>query len=248
MSVTYTTTHSNAGSLTDWTRPGIKPASSWILLAKFRFHWAVMGTHLFFFGGGGGKGTKFDVLLKKVSSYLFKKKHGICYKQQGRISRCCTLGKDPAFSLCQCQFDPWPGALCESLALLQLCGKGHNSGSDLLPGLGISVCCGCSQKRKNKTQTFFIIANHFLWILGTDSVLSILFFCLFAFYRAASTAYGGSQARGLIRAGATSLSHSHSNTRSKLCVWPTPQLPAILNPLSEARDQTHNFMVPSLIR
>ena len=31
-SVTYTTAHSNAESLTHWTRPGIEPASSWILV------------------------------------------------------------------------------------------------------------------------------------------------------------------------------------------------------------------------
>ena len=30
MSVTYTTAHSNARSLTHWLRPGIKPASSWV--------------------------------------------------------------------------------------------------------------------------------------------------------------------------------------------------------------------------
>ena len=30
-SVTYTTAHSNAGSLTHWARPGIEPVSSWIL-------------------------------------------------------------------------------------------------------------------------------------------------------------------------------------------------------------------------
>ena len=29
---TYTTAHSNAGSLTHWMRPGIEPASSWILI------------------------------------------------------------------------------------------------------------------------------------------------------------------------------------------------------------------------
>ena len=31
-SATYTTAHSNAGSLTHWARPGIEPASSWILI------------------------------------------------------------------------------------------------------------------------------------------------------------------------------------------------------------------------
>ena len=32
MSVTYTTAHDNAGSLTHWARPGIEPMSSWILV------------------------------------------------------------------------------------------------------------------------------------------------------------------------------------------------------------------------
>ena len=89
----------------------------------------------------------------------------------------------------------------------------------------------------------------------------ILFFCLFAF-SAAPMAYGGSQARG--------------SNQSYSC-WPTTteselQLLAyynratatldprhvcdihhsswqcrILNPLSKARDQTHNLMVPSRI-
>ena len=44
--------HSNTGSLTHWTRPGVKPASSKILVG-FLTHWATMGTlfksHLIFF-------------------------------------------------------------------------------------------------------------------------------------------------------------------------------------------------------
>ena len=54
-----------------------------------------------------------------------------------------------------------------------------------------------------------------------------LFFCLF---RAAPAAYGGSQDRHHIRATAAGLHHSYSNARSKLCLWPTPQLMATLNP------------------
>ena len=56
------------------------------------------------------------------------------------------------------------------------------------------------------------------------------FFCLFAFSRAAPVAYGGSQTRGLIGAVAAGLCHSHSNTRSKLRLWPTLQLTATLDP------------------
>ena len=50
--------------------------------------------------------------------------------------------------------------------------------------------------------------------------------CLFS---AAFAAYGGSQARSLIGAVATGLHHSHSNTGSKLCLRPTPQLRAMLH-------------------
>ena len=56
------------------------------------------------------------------------------------------------------------------------------------------------------------------------------FFCLFAFSRAASAAYGDSQARGLIGAIATSLHQSHSNAGSELRLQPTPQLTATPDP------------------
>ena len=42
-SATYTTTHSNAGSLTHWAGPGIEPATSWFLL-RFVNHCAMTGT------------------------------------------------------------------------------------------------------------------------------------------------------------------------------------------------------------
>ena len=65
-------------------------------------------------------------------------------------------------------------------------------------------------------------------------------------------AYGGSHARGLIGAVAAGLHQSHSNAGSELCLQPTPQLNSwqrrILNPLSNARDQTLNLMLPSWIR
>ena len=70
-------------------------------------------------------------------------------------------------------------------------------------------------------------------------------FCLF---RAAPSAYGGFQARGLIGATALGLYQRHSNARSEPRLWPTPQLTAAPDPqLSKARDQTCNLMVPSLI-
>ena len=54
-----------------------------------------------------------------------------------------------------------------------------------------------------------------------------MYVCLF---RATPVAYGSSQARDPIRAVATGLCQSHSNTRSELCLRPTPQLTAMPDP------------------
>ena len=56
------------------------------------------------------------------------------------------------------------------------------------------------------------------------------FFCLFAISWASPPAYGGSQARGLIRAVAAGLRQSHSNSGSEQGLQPTPQLTATLDP------------------
>jgi len=60
--------------------------------------------------------------------------------------------------------------------------------------------------------------------------LILFFFCLFAFSWAAPTVYGGSQARGLFGAVATSLHQSHSNVGSEPRLQPTPQLTATQDP------------------
>ena len=62
MSATYITAHSNATSLTHWARPGIKPASSWILV---RFITAEPQQELLLLLC---KATKFNV-RHKVQSY-----------------------------------------------------------------------------------------------------------------------------------------------------------------------------------
>ena len=56
--------------------------------------------------------------------------------------------------------------------------------------------------------------------------LFIYFVVFLLFLWAASAAYGGSQARGLIGAVATSLRQSHSNAGSEPRLQPTPQLTA----------------------
>ena len=56
------------------------------------------------------------------------------------------------------------------------------------------------------------------------------FFVFFAFSRATPSAYGSSQARGLIGAVAASLNQSHSNAGSEPRLRPTPQLTATPDP------------------
>ena len=63
--------------------------------------------------------------------------------------------------------------------------------------------------------------EHFIFYL-----FIYLCICLFAISSAAPVAYGGSQARGPIRAVATSLHQSHSNVGSEPRLQPTPQLTA----------------------
>ena len=66
-----------------------------------------------------------------------------------------------------------------------------------------------------------------------------LFVCLL--FRAALTAYGGSQARGLIRATAASPHHRHSNAGSEPCLQTTPQLMATPDPQPTERGQGLNL-------
>ena len=78
--------------------------------------------------------------------------------------------------------------------------------------------------------------------------LHFLFYFIFVFM-VALMAYGGSQARGPIRAVATGLHHGSSE--SELHLQPTPQLTAMPDhgsPPSEARDQTHILMDVSQVR
>ena len=65
----------------------------------------------------------------------------------------------------------------------------------------------------------------------TEQILSFYsLFLFFVFSGATPAAYGGSQARGLIRAIAAGLHHSHSHTRSELHLRPIPQLTATPDP------------------
>ena len=71
-----------------------------------------------------------------------------------------------------------------------------------------------------------------MYMVGKKKKLlnKFFFFLVSCLFRATPMAYGGSQAGGLIRAVATGLRQSHSNTGSELCLRPTPQLMATLDP------------------
>ena len=72
----------------------------------------------------------------------------------------------------------------------------------------------------------------------------IVFFCslFFSFiFRAALMTYGSSRARGQIRAAAGGLHHNHSHTGYELCLWPTPQLSAMLDPQRTEQGQGSNL-------
>ena len=73
------------------------------------------------------------------------------------------------------------------------------------------------------------------------SFFFFFFFFVFCVFRASHMAYGGSQARGIIRAVAASLRQSCSNARSEPCLWPTPQLTAMLDPQPTERGQGSNL-------
>ena len=70
--------------------------------------------------------------------------------------------------------------------------------------------------------------EHPIW--GKYGWIVICLFVCFLLFRAAPLAYGGSQARGPIRATAAGLHHSHSISGSEPCLQPIPQLTAVLEP------------------
>ena len=125
----------------------------------------------------------------------------------------------------RCKSQIW----CRSIVL-----QAGSCSSTLTPSPVTSICHTCSSKKKKKKMNGSLLSclfvNHFKnlgrnleflkahWLKSLFRIqqrvecISIYLFCLF---RTTSMAYGGSQARGRIRATAAGLHHSHSNIRSK---------------------------------
>ena len=118
---------------------------------------------------------------------------------------------------------PWLGVESE-LELQLLASATATATADL--SFVYNLCCNLRQhwilKPLSEASDLTCIFMTLCWVF--------FFFCLFAFSRGAPTVYGGSQARGLIRAVAASLHHSHSNAGSEPCLRPTPWLTATLYP------------------
>ena len=77
-----------------------------------------------------------------------------------------------------------------------------------------------------KCFVFFFFFFLFLFFVFLFWFFFFFFFFFFLLLRAALSAYGGSQARGLIGAVAAGLRQSHSNAGSQPRLQPTPQLTA----------------------
>ena len=75
---------------------------------------------------------------------------------------------------------------------------------------------------------FTILWKFLLYSIVTQAYILFLFLFFFAF-RATPMAFRGSQAKGRIRTIAAGLHHSYNSTRSKPCLWPTPQLTVMDN-------------------
>ena len=93
---------------------------------------------------------------------------------------------------------------------------------------------------------FFIFTM--LKFIGHSKCYKLFFF--FFLFRATPVAYGGSQARGPVRATAASLHHKHSNTMYLTCdchLHHSSQKCQFLNPLSETRGWNCNLIVPNQI-
>ena len=80
---------------------------------------------------------------------------------------------------------------------------------------------------------YVVSTSWLLWIVLNEhgsANISLRFFFFGFFFRATPAAYGSFQARGWIGAVTAGQHQSHSNTRSELHLWPTPQLKATLDP------------------
>ena len=114
----------------------------------------------------------------------------------------------------------------------------------LLSGLRIAMSCGVGRRRGSDPALLWLWRRlaatapirplaqepYMLKLKSLNIFKKYIFFFLLPFLGLLPATYGGSQARGRIRAVATGLHQSHSNAGSEPCLRPTPQLKAMQYP------------------
>ena len=192
MSETYTAAHGDAGSLTHWVRPGIKPASSWII-------------GLLLLSNDGY--SNFTIFL----SYTKLCTHGRVTAHLPSAQPLVTT------SLLSVSMD---------LPLLDILHKWNHK----VCGLVCPTSFTCHNEIYLRCSTNQYVLHSFLWLYNISFFPFFFFFFFFWLLRATLATHESSQARGWIGAVAAGLHCSHSNAGSEPCLWPTPQLRAILDP------------------
>ena len=111
--------------------------------------------------------------------------------------------------------------------------EGRDQTRILMATSGIHFHCATMGTLNSEHFLYVIVKRQFCMVRKYSIKFTMtFFFCLFFFAIswAAPMAYGGSQARVQIGAVAISLSQSHSNAGSELCLQPTLQLTAMPDP------------------
>ena len=85
-------------------------------------------------------------------------------------------------------------------------------------------------KQETKGYQIHKSYKYYYSLCTLNKLVFLLLFWSFCLFKAAPVAYGGSQARGVIRATAVSLRQSQSNARFEQHLRPTPQLTATPDP------------------
>ena len=93
---------------------------------------------------------------------------------------------------------------------------------------GVAFNDHCSSRPALGSTWLLPLFSQCVWIFAMavkrESCWGIVFFLFACLFRTAHSAYGSCQAKGQIGVAAAGLHHSHSNTGSKPCLQPIPQL------------------------
>ena len=136
------------------------------------------------------------------------------------------IRKDTTIFRCKCHFPKLTALYIKGPLRVGITAARQRRQRDEAAGTHFCPCCCLGQELLPWPRS---------WQMHARTPVPVTFFGLF---RAAPVAYGGSQARGQLRAVAASRHHSHSNTRSepRLNGHHSSRHRRILNPPSEARD------------